>query len=831
MLLWQSVYKISSAAVTVLLKFLALFIYIVGGLYANTSLQKLSKGIPADTNAAQRFLWSGCKQQFVTYVVCPTCDELYSYDQCIRYNGPRTESVRCKNVLYPDHPFASKRKDCGACLLKTVHCGRKSKLVPVKEYSYQPLRVSLGRLLSREGFVDQCEMWRQRESTVPQGYYGDIYDGRIWHEFTSQMPHGSSVLSSPYCYLLTLNVDWFQPFLRTTYSLGAIYLTIQNLPRHLRYKEENVMLVGVIPGPFEPKLTVNSYLSPLVEELKQSWEEGLSLTTFSGTAVTVRALLSCVSCDIPASRKVCGFLGHNARLGCNKCLKPFQTNALGRMNYSGYDRSTWPPRSVEKHRSDVRLTLSENTKTKQRAKEAELGCRYSVLLQLPYFDPVRFTPIDLMHNLYLGTGKHLFKLWVSLGLLGKTELEKVEKQLKLFVVPNSVGRLPSNIASNYGGFKAAQWRSWITIYSPVVLKSLLPADHLRCWLLFVRACSILSHRVVTNSDIQTADSFLHAFCKKFEQLYGEDNCTPNLHLHLHLKDCLFDFGPPHSFWCFSFERYNGLLGSYHTNQKNIEVQIMRKFINSQLLHSTKHNLPVEYRSLLPGRNGYSGDPTSITETADDLTCLSMLTMSSTPLPNPSLSFELNQNVSLLPPSRQRVFSSATVKQLEELYKQLFPNRKIISVSPFHLLSGRSLLCGEVIGSSLNATSCKSSSVITAYWPVRDGPISSLDPSRVRIGCVQYYAKHSVSYATDNSGVVKCQYVCAFVRWMRQHPQESWFGASAIVCYDEFENMCMYSYIPVQRICAIAAHFKTKLNLSGFDEHVFVAVPVPLRLCF
>ena len=84
---------------------------------------------------------------------------------------------------------------------------------------------------------------------------------------------------------------------------------------------------------------------------------------------------------------------------------------------------------------------------------------------------------------------------------------------------------------------------------------------------------------------------------------------------------------------------------------------------------------------------------------------------------------------------------------------------------------------------------------------------------MRIGCVQYYAKHSVSYATDNSGVVKCQYVCAFVRWMRQHPQESWFGASAIVCYDEFENMCMYSYIPVQRICAIAAHFKTKLNLS------------------
>ena len=27
-------------------------------------------------------------------------------------------------------------------------------------------------------------------------------------------------------------------------------------------------------------------------------------------------------------------------------------------------------------------------------------------MALPYFDPLRFIPIDPMHNLYLGTGKH-----------------------------------------------------------------------------------------------------------------------------------------------------------------------------------------------------------------------------------------------------------------------------------------------------------------------------------------------------------------------------------------------------------------------------------------
>ena len=28
-----------------------------------------------------------------------------------------------------------------------------------------------------------------------------------------------------------LNIDWFQPFQRTNYSVGAIYLAVQNLPR------------------------------------------------------------------------------------------------------------------------------------------------------------------------------------------------------------------------------------------------------------------------------------------------------------------------------------------------------------------------------------------------------------------------------------------------------------------------------------------------------------------------------------------------------------------------------------------------------------------------
>jgi len=97
-------------------------------------------------------------------------------------------------------------------------------------------------------------------------------------------------------------VDWFEPFERGVYSVGAIYLSIQNLPRDVRYRPENIILVGVLPGPKEPKKTINSYLTPLVTELQEAWEQGFNVMSPQGTSLLVKLTLSCVTCDIPASR-------------------------------------------------------------------------------------------------------------------------------------------------------------------------------------------------------------------------------------------------------------------------------------------------------------------------------------------------------------------------------------------------------------------------------------------------------------------------------------------------------------------------------------------------
>lgn len=144
--------------------------------------------------------------------------------------------------------------------------------------------------------------------------------------------------------------------------------------------------------------------------------------------ITVRLALTCVTCDIPASRKVSGFLGHTATLGCNKCLKRFSVNVGQSSDFSGYDRENWTLRTGEMHRSSVQEVLKETTKAGITAAESRLGVRYSILLRLPYFDPVRFTAIDIMHNLFLGSGKNVFNLWIEKCVLTiKESIDEIER--------------------------------------------------------------------------------------------------------------------------------------------------------------------------------------------------------------------------------------------------------------------------------------------------------------------------------------------------------------------------------------------------------------------
>ena len=569
----QAKHYIPDVALACLIKFLFVFFSVVGR--TSSEVAKIASSFPKSLfELRQKFVLS---QKFKKLVVCYKCHSIYNFSECVERCGVSTRSRKCSSR---EHKNSSRK--CDHVLLKTVELSRGNTVLrPFKVYCYRSLASSLQRLLQCQAFVSCIESWRLRQEATAT--LSDIYDGQLWKDF--MYFEDAPFLACPYSLALAMNIDWFQPYKWTESSVGAIYLTVMNLPYHLRFKREFVILAGIIPGPREPKRDVNSYLRPLISELLDLWN-GMPMEVIGEDKKrNIRCALICVACDMPASRKTCGFLGHTAKLGCNKCKKVF-TGSIGNKNYSGFDRENWESRSNLDHRSCIATISQSRNQTERNQLESELGCRYSVLLDLPYFDPVRMTVIDPMHNLFLGTAKYLIKnVWIQQDILTKSTMMTIQNIIDGMSVPTDLGRIPGKIQSGFDHFTADQFKNWVNLYSIPCLYGILSSDHLENWRYFVLACRILCRRSLTLEQVALADALLLKFCKRTEQLYGPQAITPNMHMHCHLRNCLLDYGPVYSFWCFSYERYNGILGNQPSSNREIEPQLMTRFLRDNSAYS------------------------------------------------------------------------------------------------------------------------------------------------------------------------------------------------------------------------------------------------------
>ncbi|XP_048254385.1 uncharacterized protein LOC125381544 [Haliotis rufescens] len=773
--IWQSVFYISSNAIAFLLKYLhALlavaaqhykFLAVVVPMFPST-IFLLKKLLRIDDN------------NFFHYVVCPACCSIYRYSDCISVFEGEEVSMTCSNVSQPNHPMRHYRQPCGAQLLQsmTLSSGKK-KLVPHKNYYFKSLKDSLFNFLSRPGFEEKCEQWRDR--VVSDGTLHDVYDGRIWKSFSG------TYLKKKRNYGLMLNLDWFQPFKHVKYSVGVMYLVILNLPREERYKRENVIIVGIIPH-MKKEPPTNSFVQPLVDELLEAWTVG-----FSFNSKIFRLALMCIGCDIPACRKLCGFLGHAAVKGCSRCKKSFP-GEFGKRDYSGFDRTQWIPRTHEKHIREIRHITSARTKTDREALASSYGTRYSVLSELPYLDLIKMSVVDPMHNLFLGTSKHMLHVWRDTGVLTDKNLDTIQAKVDAVNCPSDIGRIPHKISSGFAGFSADQFKNWTLLFSVYALKDVISDDHLECWRNFVLACRYLCCRVLTENDIKMADLLLISFCENFERLYGRDRVTPNMHLHGHLIECVQDFGPIYSFWLFSFERFNGMLGDYTTNKKSVELQLMRRFVS----HSHLLGLVLDDEFHF----GDTLEPIIATVTANIKVGTLGKINSSECLQLRQMSSRLHHIENLQWTDIDRfIFSKYKVRgltendehSLQEMYRALYG--ETVETLPA-VREIKTLYLGSEVFGSAKSQSVRSS-YITAYWTDGDGKIGwGVSP---RPGKVLRYLQHSARV----DGIEK-RHILAEVQWYREledklknhcgRPVEAWHSSMYV-------DSGPSSFMPIQRI--------------------------------
>ena len=802
----QSAYHLSSTAVHCIIQFLKEMFRVLSQF--SSEISELFQVFPTTYRVAYKKFISPVK--FSCFVVCRKCYSLYTFKNCIEGNEHNQRSKICEFKPYPNHPHRRMRQACQSVLLKTVELsGGKRFFYPLLMYCYVGIQNSLQHIIKQENFFKLCEEWRDK---FRDDCYRDVYSGKMWKTFINV--DEKPFLSQPNNLALLLNMDFFQPFKHVKgYSVGAIYCVILNLPRSVRYLRKNVILIGLIPGPKEPDHDINTFLNPFVEELNMFWK-GVEMYD-GGHKTLIRCALLCVACDLPAGRKVCGFLGHAAHYGCSRCKKKF-TGSIGSMDYSGFDRATWPNRCGKLHQQVGLRMRNFQTIRERDSEESKQGLRYSPLLKLPYFDAPRMLIVDPMHNLFLGSAKYVLQsIWIERNFITNQDFNKIQDWVDKIMVPTGIGRIPYKINSGFSCFTADQWKNWTLYYSLLVLHDVLDTEHLECWRHFVLACRLLCRKILTTRDLQLADALIMQFCKRTEQLYGKEAITPNMHMHAHLRSCIEDYGPIHSFWLYAFERYNGLFEKIPNNNRCIEPQLVQHFIQDNIALLCKFPTEFsEFERVLP----YNNLKCPVGSLADTLSC-------EKDHDSATQSWEYHEDSFILCKSRSRYsFMESQSHLLKLLYSKLFSlPLSSIEMSNFCWKYKSVKINEETIGS--HKTISQSSSIVAAWWNIElfGKPLSSivegqLEPGQdlLRPAKIKEFYLHQFNINGTSKTILLVS-----LSWYQFHPKMLLLGKPLTIwCSSIFETQGLYSIVPIQMIKC-----RTVSTITDIDhEHVLIMCP-------
>ena len=118
--------------------------------------------------------------------------------------------------------------------------------------------------------------------------------------------------------------------------------------------------------------------------------------------------------------------------------------------------------------------VSTNNLQGQHKLESKLGTRFSVTVFLSYYNTIRMTVSDPMDNLFLGTTKHILRIWKSLGYLKKNKLDMIQEKSHQLVVTHDIEKIQRKILYCFDGFDADEYKNWVMLFSMYVLDNVIP---------------------------------------------------------------------------------------------------------------------------------------------------------------------------------------------------------------------------------------------------------------------------------------------------------------------------------------------------------------------
>ncbi|KAF8606147.1 hypothetical protein BDV93DRAFT_437595 [Ceratobasidium sp. AG-I] len=443
---------------------------------------------------AERRLGVSLDDLITEFAICPEpeCWKRYELDALRSPDfGPSCSVPGCKGVLYTTSTL--------------LHGETRRK--PTKAYCYVSPKKALRGFFLRPGMAELVQQWRKesdREGRVPPStleqwmrakdpseLIGDVSEGWAWRSSCAGLRRrvdnntlevideqvyevDTSLVSLPFGLQLSLNVYYDRVKLSGAYSIGVFYLVINNLPRDIRYLQENTFLVMLLPGPTEPSAAcINHVLEPLTNDLMHL-QRGISCHMFdidtgkpSPEETTVVANLFNLLADTPARLLLGG--GRPVSTEEHFCMVD-KTKLRQLATEQGFQREQFDTRDPS-HQLKAKFVAQHASKEDRgRIADAE-GVNFIDLDRIPGWLGTHDSPPECMHLLFLGLMKYIHTSIILGGGMfvagrargARKPWDAFNQSVRTAYFPPGFQRIPERVYGA-GRIKAEIWRNTATVY-------------------------------------------------------------------------------------------------------------------------------------------------------------------------------------------------------------------------------------------------------------------------------------------------------------------------------------------------------------------------------
>ncbi|KAL6299004.1 hypothetical protein BKA93DRAFT_753720 [Sparassis latifolia] len=408
---------------------------------------------------------------FEIKAMCPSCRRIFPSSpsltlRCSSCNIPlfKRVAVRARLVL----PLEAFQADDAADTQAQV---------PLLQTPFSLLSEQLPAYVNQlEGSLDP---WRVHPQTPP-GQLWSMQDGKLWQTLLG--PDGQMFFYNGQDRTnpdelrigITLHFDGFG-YQRSQFSGKHSTGVLSNCFANLEVQDKNLVLCGITPGPKELSADeLQHFMKAYVDDLLKLYDDRTVIKMkLQPEGRRVHVLLLAVCCDHPALCRIVGFGDHNTKEGfCSRCkIKHADLETEAGMTIGARDG--------EEHRQHAQEYLQEMDPQRRAEFFMQHATQYYELSHLPYFDAVRMTVVDPMHNILLGVVKtQWLDAWINTKALRERtavnkvcrELDQVHEYLKIFEMPQWVARLPNNVGYAAGGsLTADEWKGMALNYCPIIV--------------------------------------------------------------------------------------------------------------------------------------------------------------------------------------------------------------------------------------------------------------------------------------------------------------------------------------------------------------------------